>query len=302
MSHLTDSIAKLTDSHCHLQLDPLFARITTVLNTAKMCNIEKIVVCGVSPGADWERVESIFICNPTVICPQFGIHPWYIANMEASRDWESELRILLERHPSAGIGECGLDKPVKKIVSVDTQEYIVQRHIALARLYNRPLTLHCVGYWGRLLALLRDEDVNTLEKCSDDGDQYKTCLKIVIHSCNNIPINIAQSLLSMMMSEVYFSFNGCQLLSSKQADMARSLPHDRLLIESDSPDQKPRWEGCNEMLSRVSLDLDECSCNEPCFVTSACLVLSMALSIPLNEVGQLTSENASRVFPIHQRR
>lgn len=83
---------------------------------------------------------------------------------------------------------------------------------------------------------------------------------------------------------MYFSFNGRDL-REKELRLLRAVPMDRLLIESDSPDQMPRH------LSQYSL-----RCNEPVFVRYACEEVAKALGLAAAEVAAITTANAVRVY------
>ena len=300
------------DSHCHIQLDPLYEKLECIIEKTKRCGCVQIVVCGVSCGLDWYRVESIHSRYPGLISPQFGVHPWYIDDDIVSGCWEASLRDILTRLPNAGVGETGLDKNIKNRISPEIQENVLLRHMALAREFDRPITIHCVGYWGRLLALLKREEKIHVEANTSS-------VSIVIHSCNNMPMEIARDLLSLESSYVYFSFNGRRPLLAKQVNMARIVPRDRLLIESDSPDQKPMWEGCEALIdgqqvhSAAAWESDGASspqnksnvqaeifadCNKPCYATSACHILSNALDVAPSDVAIMTLTNSRRVFRI----
>ena len=98
------------------------------------------------------------------VVPHFGLHPWWITRYRSSssassgvEDWEAELRGLLRDIPSAGVGECRLDKGLLRprtggrtgsdgvAVPVEEQLDILRRHAAIAAQPNRVLTVHCVG-------------------------------------------------------------------------------------------------------------------------------------------------------------
>lgn len=79
-----------------------------------------------------------------------GIHPWWTAEV----DWE-DLKpglLLWAEHPQVvRIGECGLDK--LKGALVEQQEQVFLMHVALSERLAKPLTIHCVKAFDRLLAL-----------------------------------------------------------------------------------------------------------------------------------------------------
>jgi TatD DNase family protein len=84
-----------------------------------------------------------------------GLHPWFVA--EASPEWAPRLETLLRAHP-AGVGECGLDF-ARKDTDRATQEVAFRAQLRLAHDLHRPLTMHVVRAWGRVIDLLREEGV-----------------------------------------------------------------------------------------------------------------------------------------------
>ncbi len=111
------------------------------------------VVCGTCE-ADWEAVLAHASSDERVI-PMLGLHPWFVA--EASPAWASRLASLLRSHP-AGVGECGLDF-ARKDTNRATQEAAFRAQLRLAHDLHRPLAMHVVRAWGRIIALLREEGV-----------------------------------------------------------------------------------------------------------------------------------------------
>lgn len=80
-----------------------------------------------------------------------GIHPWY------SDDWEQQLDILnnISTDKSiVAIGECGLD--TLRGLSMDMQIDIFRKHILLSEQVNKPLIIHCVRSWDRLLSIKKE--------------------------------------------------------------------------------------------------------------------------------------------------
>jgi hypothetical protein len=155
-------LAPLFDAHCHLQLPPLSAHASAALALASSLNVSRVSVCGTAPGEDWQRVRTLYDTNPTSVFPSFGLHPWFVSSHLAGGDeatqhsnWEGQLESLLLQIPTAGVGECGLDKAAKTKVDNSVQEQILRAHISLAVKHQRILTLHCVpGCWDRLLQIL----------------------------------------------------------------------------------------------------------------------------------------------------
>ncbi len=130
----------LIDAHCHVNLSPLFDRHEIVIKDALEESINTLVVNAVCPGDDWDSVQMLHRKFPEVIIPSFGLHPHYIKNHfihEVSVPWESLLEQKLAANSLAGVGECGLDKMIKKDTPLDFQVNILHRHLDIAKRFNR---------------------------------------------------------------------------------------------------------------------------------------------------------------------
>ena len=295
----------LFDAHCHLQLDPININIDDVIIKAKDHGIIKISVCGVTVGNDWDRVSAIASKYSDIIIPSYGIHPWYIKTADVndshsvkccssndscpeisdtnqsilSDDWESKLGELLAKNTGAHVGEVGLDKNIKRRVDMNIQIDILRRHIRIARHYSRVLTLHCVGCWGKLLDILKDE----LVKNNDDSSS--NVIGILLHSCNSLPHSMLKDY-STLPVPTYFSLNG--KVSQTNEDMKRmikAIPLQSLLIETDSPDQLI-----------PSLAHDGIQFNEPAYLIHTAEIIAEILGISTAELSKLTLTNANNLF------
>ena len=302
----------LVDAHCHLQLDPLHSRAEEAILTAKSNGIAFAVVCGTCPGSDWDRVRDLHSTNKDFVMPQFGLHPWWISRHfetvnskdsssssadelkvssdaalgrdVAVRDWEKELDSILTALPMAGVGECGLDSGLKN-VDMSLQAEILRSHIRIAARHNRSVTMHCVGAWAKLLEVLKEmeKEITSSMKKSSAGEsaQLVGVRAYVLHSCNSMPPQMVGDFLKI--PNVYFSFSG-RALREKQGKLASKIPTDRLLVETDSPDQVP-----------LSLAL-KIESNEPSLVRLNLVNLANLLAIDPNILASATVMNARNVF------
>lgn len=333
----TVSSVIFVDSHCHLQLDPLFDCTNEVLRNAATSNVRALVVNGVCPGQDWERVDNLCSCprDGIKLMPSFGLHPWWIEQMlseEQSADpiatlcshLSQQLREKLEALPNAGVGECGLDKVIRKRVSLDAQESVLRCHLHLAVKFQRPISLHCVGAWGRLFDIVEGfESHRAEEKGVEHRPEVLSDMKfcVVLHSCNKMPIDMFRRF-QRLNTPVYYSFNGKQL-DGEVAKLLAVIPQNRLLIETDSPDQMPVMASplavsttislpdiadsnccpgtaalplppsAQQMESRWALNI---KCNEPANIRITCQGVSAILDQSPDEVAYVTTCNALLAF------
>ena len=220
----------LYDSHCHLQLDPIFENREEVLKNASAVGVSVMAVCGVCPGEDWERVLTLVRQYPDRIIANYGLHPWWIrkhitsGDNVSSGDWNYKLEELLLQNLKAGVGECGLDKNITSTTPLEEQESILLRHIQLARQYQRPLTIHCVGYRAKLLEILKREYQLSTKKNRSERDRNPP---LILHSCNSMPVDMVAQYCKIN-APVYFSLSG-GASADKTIKLLQSIPRDVLL-------------------------------------------------------------------------
>lgn len=264
------------DAHNHLQ-DPRFGDRTTSL--AAECAEQGIlfsVVNGCSP-EDWPRVASLAENYPWVI-PNFGVHPWYIE--QAGRDWESLLSNFLDRIPS-GVGEVGIDG-WRKELNQELQEDIFKRHVAIAAERNLPLSIHGLRKWGRLLELLR---ATPLPSCG-----------FLLHSYGGP----AEMIPAFVKLGGYFSCPGFFLGPGKEKKLSlfQHVPSNRLLIETDAPDQNLPPD-CDPY--QLASTLDGVRINHPCTISAVYSGLASHLRWDLEELAATVEQNFKTLFaPILQ--
>ncbi len=104
---------------------------------------------------EWERTESLLPIWRESATPCFGIHPM-IAGTFDERQIDA-LKRLLEKHPKALVGECGIDKRFPGYGPGDFQERTFRIQARMAMEFNRPLMIHAVGDHRRLLKILEEE-------------------------------------------------------------------------------------------------------------------------------------------------
>lgn len=295
----------LFDAHCHLQLPPIYDTVHDEIAVCLRENITQISVCGTCPAEDWIRINHLAADYPTSIYPNYGLHPWWIEKFEAAEgedsiSWIDQLRLELEQNPLAGVGECGLDKNLKKQVSLEKQISYLVPHIRLACQYQRPLILHCVsGGWGNLYQTL----LKTLkeEKELHPSNQIKS---IILHSCQSLPVDMLPMFHDLskryINNNLFYSFSGNSLLVpderkastssyQKTIKLLTSLPKESILIESDSPDQLPIFARDQEVLH-----------NTPLIIKLACVELAKLFNTTTEESALLTSCNARRAFGLFE--
>ncbi len=170
--------------------------------------------------SDWQSVLDLARKYPVVL-PSFGYHPWYIK--ERTSKWQETLVRFLDSFPSSvAIGEIGLDRWIENFDLPQQEEvFLFQLHSAAER--NCAVSIHCLKAWGRLFELLRDNP--------------RPPRGFMLHSFGG-PEEMITPLAKL---GAYFSFPGyyAQERKAKHQETFKQIPPNRLLIETDAPDQLP---------------------------------------------------------------
>jgi TatD DNase family protein len=132
------------------------------------------------------------------------------------------LREWLERFPHAGVGEIGLDR-WKPGLDFAPQPDLFRRQLELAAELDRPVSIHCLRAWGMLFELLRDGP--------------RPARGFLLHSYGG-PLEMVAPLTEL---GAYFSLPGAfaRERKTRQRAVFQAVPAERLLIETDAPDQMP---------------------------------------------------------------
>jgi len=261
---------KLFDCHNHIQDDRLFPQLEKVMNRAGLAGVKHMAIKGCCE-ADWTKVIEIVNRYPDT-CLAFGLHPWLIGGR--SRQCFQTLEKLLTAYPQASVGEIGIDHAIESRNDAE-QESVFLAQLEIARRFDRPVTIHCRRAWGRLIELL---------------DQSGELPRGILIHCFGGSAEIATELVER---GAYISFSGSITRpSAKQAGPAiRTVPDDRLLIETDAPDLLPH-------------NIDEASClvvedrllNEPANLRHVLAKVAELRGVSEDALAEITFRNAERFF------
>jgi TatD DNase family protein len=278
---------RLYDAHNHLQDDRLTPRLDEIVSECRKAGIVRMVVNG-SCEQDWPKVAQLARRFPEVL-PSFGYHPWYV--QERTPDWQRELTRWLDELPSA-VGEVGLDKWVlesqgrragqiapipQNPASLPEQEEVFVWQLRLAAERNLPLSIHCLQSWGPLLEILRREP---RPQCG-----------FVLHSYGGSPELVAP----LAKLGAYFSLPGYFAHERKHRQRAsfRVVPPERLLIETDAPDQNlPEARNVHRLTDAASGS----PINHPANLAAVCTFAGELLDEPLERLSERVEENFRRLF------
>ena len=206
---------RLYDAHNHLQDPRVGSDIASLVATAAQEGVVRMVVNG-SCEEDWPDVLALARKHAEVI-PSFGYHPWYVK--ERTPGWRDVLTRALDEVPSA-IGEIGLDRWIKDH-DLPAQEEVFVWQLRLAAERELPVSIHCLQAWGRMLELLQASP--------------RPACGFLLHSYGGPPEMIPP----LAKLGAYFSLPGyfAHERKERQQETFRHVPPDRLLIETDAPDQ-----------------------------------------------------------------
>ncbi|KAL6546662.1 hypothetical protein OROMI_022383 [Orobanche minor] len=293
---------KLFDSHCHLQDPRIFNVAPKLIKEALETGVVHFAVNGVSE-KDWHLVKEMSDRYPSVI-PNFGLHPWFIT--ERSPDWLKTLKEFLTANPTAAVGEIGLDKgSIGKQIDFTDQVDVFRQQLRLAKELRKPASVHCVRAFGDILEVLKS--IGPFPS------------GLILHSY----LGSAEMVPQLSTLGAYFSFSGflMSLKESKAKKMLKSVPRDRILLETDAPDARPesvnpdsiftiRREvfkrnetSGNENIPSSSNDADsgsrdehEETGNHPANIRHVLAYVAGLLEVEETELAELSYNNAIRLF------
>jgi len=252
----------LIDSHCHLDyFTP--AELPAVLDRAAAAGVGEMVTIGTTLEQS-ARLPGIAGPHPN-LWYTVGVHPHHAA--EAPIPAPEALAAMAEPAKAIGIGESGLDYFYDRSPR-DVQQANFRAHIRGARLAGVPLVIH---------ARDADDDIaNILQDERNKGGYFM----FVLH-CFSSSRRLAEAGLAL---GGYVSFSGILTFpkSSELRDIARDIPADRLLVETDAP-----------YLAPVPLRGKR---NEPAFVAHTARVLAGLRGMTLDALADLTAANFRRLF------
>ena len=251
-----------TDAHNHLQ-DPRLGDSAVVIAAMKAAGVRRCVVNATCEN-DWQAVAALATAYPGFVIPAFGIHPWRADT--ASEGWQGRLAEMLEKHPLASIGECGIDGWVTS-PPLEIQIPVFREQLRLARERDLPVTIHCLKAWDALFASFAESPPPQ---------------RFLMHSFGG-SIEIARRLIPL---GAWFSFSGYFLSERKSAvlEVFRHLPIDRILLETDAPDMRPPEPVITHPLSGNH--------NHPANLSSIGNALASALGIAPEILAAQTTANA----------
>jgi TatD DNase family protein len=220
---------RLVDSHAHLQADAFAADRADVIAAARAAGVERILVPGWDAGSSAAAVR--LAVEHDWLDAAAGIHPHDAAATDA--DWAVVVGLSADPRVVA-IGETGLDFD-RMHSPPEAQLVNLRRHLRLALDTGKPAILHCRSAAGKrdaqdaLMAELRAAGFGGAAARDAFGDRPPA----VLHSFSG-PVDYARAALGM---GIAIAFGGLVFRGGEEAsaEVARFVPAQRLLVETDSP-------------------------------------------------------------------
>ena len=252
----------LIDSHCHLNYPGLVEDQERVLDRARAAGVQAMISISTRE-CEWADVVATAERNPDVFAT-VGIHPH-----EADEHPDIDTARLVDAacNPRVvGIGETGLDYFYDRSDRA-RQGRSFRAHIAASRETGLPLIVHT-----------RDAEDDTIAILSEEAG--KGAFPMVIH-CFTGSARLAAACLEL---GACISLSGIVTFKNARAiqDVARTLPADRLLVETDSP-----------FLAPVPVRGKVC---EPAFVAHTAGFLADLRGESLSDLISRTSDNTLKLF------
>ena len=246
----------LIDTHCHLYYDNLFENLDQVLGRARDQGVTKFICVGTNLS---DSKKSLTISNKYEgVFASVGIHPH--DSKDAPDNFVEEIYDLMKHKNIVALGEMGLDY-FRNLSEPKIQKRVFRAQLGIAKTLNKPVILHN-----------RDADNDLLKILSEYPD-----VKGIAH-CFSSTLEVAERLVSL---GYFISFSGnITYKNSHLPQVARKVPLNRLLIETDCPFLSPHpHRGKTNEPSRVRLVAEK---------------LAEIHSMPLKRMTKITSKKCRK--------
>lgn len=250
----------MIDTHCHLTDPRLGEQLDAVLSRAAAAGVDRIITIGTDLADDQRCLET---CQnrPALRCA-IGVHPTYVEDVPFE-----QLPLLRQMHANPAVvalGECGLDYHYGRELR-EKQVQFFQFQLALAIEVGKPVVIHCREAFEDCLAVLGDFPA----------------ARAIFHCFTGTAAEARRVLERgyLVGFTGVVTFKNCGEL----AEVARLVPPDRFVVETDAPWLSP------EPMRRHKT-------NEPAWVMHTAAAVARLRGMPLEALDSITSANAERFF------
>ena len=253
---------KIIDSHCHLDrvdLSSFGGSMESLLAHAKTLSVEEFLcIC-----IDLEHFDDVFSLAKKYpqIYASVGVHPCELEGKDPSVE---ELLTLAKHDKIIAIGETGLDYFHVEKVMADWQRDRFRRHIKASNQSGKPMIIHTRNAKKDTIAIMQAEkaEQGVMHCFSEDWETAKAALDLGF----------------------YISFSGIITFKSAEdlREVAKKVPSDRLLVETDSPYLTPApYRGKS---------------NSPAYSYYVAEKLAEIRGVSINDIASTTTSNFEQLF------
>jgi TatD DNase family protein len=256
------------DTHAHLDDEQFDAVRDAVVERASAAGVSTIVTVGTTLASS--EASLALAGQYRCVFAAVGVQPNY-AGQAAAGDWDRIVRLAAEPLVVA-VGETGLDR-YWDFTRFDIQQDYFDRHLRLAQQRDLPVVVHMRDCASETLTMLRearqrDPLRGVMHSFTGDAETARECLDLGLH----------------------VSFAGMVTFKKSQAlrDVARTVPAERILIETDSPYLSPHPRRGQQP-------------NEPALLLHTAACLAEVRGVAPAQFADLTTANATRLFRFPER-
>ncbi len=252
-------MSRLFDSHCHLDAGEFDSDRAAVVDRARAAGVTAQVIPAIT-AASWPKLRDVCQQAPG-LHPAYGLHPVFLdehrpEDIDALRGW-------IEREHPCAIGECGLDYFIDGL-DRERQQFFFNAQLELARDYQLPVIVHARRAVDAVIGAIR----------AVGG------LRGVVHSFSGSPEQATQ----LYRHGFLLGLGGPVTHERAQRlhRLVRDMPLDRLLLETDAPDQPDA--GIRGQR------------NEPARLQHIARYIAQLRGISVDELATATTANARALF------
>ena len=253
----------MIDVHCHLEQPQYDEDRDEVIARAK--KKLKAVISSCAHPKDFQATLKLAEENKNFVFPAIGMHPEYIKDF-SQKQIDDYLQMMEENSDKfVSVGEIGLDYFwVKEEEWRQKQKELFVQFIEFAKDHDKPLTVHSRDAYEDVVKILEQQDAKRVH--------------LHLFGANQLVKQVAEN-------GWYISIGPIVLASKKHFQIARDMPLELLLLETDAP-----WNAPEVFTEHMKVR------NEPTSVEAVARKIAEIKKISFEDVDKATDENAARLF------